>query len=215
MTLLEIDSVTKEFDGDLTVLRDVSLTVRPGELVWLRGRSGAGKTTLLSLAGLLSSPTHGTVRVDGAEVGTASRAAEVRRSRIGFVFQKPLFLPALSTVDNVMLPSPLPHSEARAAADQLLTRFDVGSRADHRPGLLSGGEAQRVALARALMNDPALVLADEPTAGLDAETAALVRTHLAELAHEQRAVVVASHDDGFADVATRSVTLRNGELTDA
>ncbi|MDK1475992.1 ATP-binding cassette domain-containing protein [Streptomyces sp. 549] len=213
MNLLELDSVTKEFPGPLTVLRDISLTVTTGEVVWLRGPSGTGKTTLLSLAGLLAEPTSGAVRVCGSSSLADAQAARTRRERIGFVFQKPVFFPALNTVENVALPSLAHRAEALTAAAELLDRFGVANRAVHRTALLSGGEAQRVALARALINDPQLLLADEPTAGLDDKTGDLVRKHLAQMAAEGRGVLVASHDGAFGTIATRTIELREGELS--
>ncbi len=213
MTLLELDSVSKEFPGPLTVLRDISLAMRSHELVWLRGPSGTGKTTLLSITGLLAAPTRGTVLVCGASGLSGGQAARTRREHIGFVFQKPVFLPSLNTVENVALPSLGHRTEAFSTAAKLLDQFGVGNRASHRTTLLSGGEAQRVALARALVNDPALVLADEPTAGLDDDASALVRGHLSRLAAEGRGVLVASHDPAFAQIATRTISLREGKLS--
>ncbi|MCE7078683.1 ABC transporter ATP-binding protein [Streptomyces sp. ST2-7A] len=219
---LVLESVTKSFPvkhaknstGDSTVLNSVSLRLCGGDLVWLRGPSGTGKTTLLSISGLLAWPDSGKVYVTGENVSdlVGAKAASIRRRSIGFVFQKPTFLPALNILENVLLPSVDTKLNAHDRAIELLENFGLQGRLSHRPALLSGGEAQRAALARALINEPPLILADEPTAGLDTSSGEVVRRYLTNLATGGRAVLVASHDEAFADHATHTLELRDGKL---
>jgi putative ABC transport system ATP-binding protein len=214
---IELDGITKTFTrhgAAVEILREVDVAVSPGEIVWLRGVSGAGKSTLLSVAGLLSEPDSGRVRINGREATGIGRrkAATLRAEELGFVFQDHSLFGHLSSIENVMLPSLENPRKARAKAYGLLEQFGLRDRADFRVHRLSGGEQKRVAIARALINDPAVILADEPTAGLDAGAIQEVLEQFRRAADSGRTVVIASHDDVVASVGRRSMTLSGGVL---
>ena len=200
----------------VTALQDVSLTVRPGEVIGLAGPSGSGKSTLLhAMAGLLV-PTEGTIELNGTTLTSRSRRkrARIRREEIGLVFQRFHLLPSLSARANVAVPLVqlgLSKRQRRARASALLEQVGLEDRETHRPGKLSGGEQQRVAIARALATDPDVVLADEPTGELDTETGQRVLELLTDVAGE-RTVVLASHDEHALDVADRVVHLHDGRV---
>lgn len=200
----------------VTALDEVSISVSAGEFVALAGPSGSGKSTLLHLLAGLDTPTTGTVTLLGENVSTLSERARarLRLSGVGIVFQRFHLLPALSARANVALPlveRGLRKDERRTRAEALLDRVGLADRAKHRPGELSGGEQQRVAVARALANDPALVIADEPTGELDTETGDLVIDLLGDIATD-RGVIVASHDDAVIDACNRVIRLRDGQV---
>ena len=206
-------------DRRLEVLKDVSLDLRPGEIVALVGQSGSGKSTLLHIAGLLEQPDDGDVVVDGkaaGRLGDRERTA-LRRRFLGFVYQYHHLLPEFSAIENVMLPqmlNGLSRSEARVRAADLLAMVQLKDRGDHRPGRLSGGEQQRVAIARAVANAPRVLLADEPTGNLDASTADIVFRQLVALVRETgMAALVATHNPELAARMDRTVTLKEGVLT--
>ena len=214
--MLQVDKVTKTYPspaGPITVLADVSFTLAAGERLVVMGPSGSGKSTLLSLAGGLDVPTSGSVRLDGVEpagLATDERAA-FRNARIGFVFQDHHLLAGCTALDNVLVPLVARGriSDAMIARGRmLLDRVGLGPRAEHEPAALSGGERQRVAVARALMAGPRLILADEPTGQLDADTAVGVADVLVDLAKETGAMlVVVTHAESIAArIATGSGT---------
>jgi ABC-type lipoprotein export system ATPase subunit len=202
----------------LEVLRGVDLTVRPGEFVALRGASGAGKSTLLHLAGGLDRPDSGTLVVGGVDLATLSQTGltTFRNRRIGFIFQAYHLLPELDAVENVCLPGRMarrPAAEVREQARELLSRVGLGDRLEHRPYELSGGEQQRVSLARCLINNPELILADEPTGNLDTRTGMEVLELLLSLGPERgTTLVVATHDAKVAERAGRVVQLEDGKV---
>jgi len=202
----------------LEVLRDVELTVRRGEFLALRGASGAGKSTLLHLLGGLDLPNAGEIIFDGADLRAlpARALARLRNRRVGFVFQAYHLLPELSALENVALPARMARLDANEAAAKgrdLLKRVGLGERLDHRPYELSGGEQQRVAIARALINQPDLILADEPTGNLDSHTGEEIIRLLCELREERRAtLIMATHDAKIAARAPRVVELADGTL---
>jgi putative ABC transport system ATP-binding protein len=219
--LLEVRGLAKTFGSGATAVRavdGVDLTVRRGEVLLVMGPSGSGKTTLLSLIGGLLRPTAGTVRIDGAEVSALSEAElpAVRRRYVGFVFQSFNLLEALSAIENVELPMNLAGikgREAREKAERLLTDLGMAKRLTFKPDALSGGEKQRVSIARALANDPALILADEPTANLDARQGQTVVHLLRDVAKQRdRAVIIVSHDDRIREVADRIVWMEDGRF---
>ncbi len=187
-----------------TVIDNLSLTADPGELVWLRGRSGSGKSTLLNIIGLLTPPDRGEVRILGTDVGgiSSTEAANLRSNVIGFVFQDHNLLPHLGALANVMLPG---HDRrtARVRARALLARMGLLDLERVPAGHLSGGERQRVAVARALLNDPPLILADEPVSGLDHAAAEAVLRELSNAARSGHSVIVASHDNVLERIADR------------
>jgi putative ABC transport system ATP-binding protein len=215
--VVHAEQVTKTYQVGGTAVRalaGVSLTVRVGEMVALRGRSGSGKSTLLTILGLLNRPDSGALWFAGHNVLSLSRstAADVRARHIGFVFQSFNLLSHLSARENVMLAVRLPPRRARRTTGQLLRAAGLGHRINHRPSQLSGGEQQRVALVRALINGPDLILADEPTGNLDAESEELVLVRLREAAAQGRAVIVASHSDVVCAAADRVVTMDKGQI---
>jgi lipoprotein-releasing system ATP-binding protein len=202
----------------VTLLRDVSLSVDPGEFVAVLGPSGCGKSTLLYLLGLLDRPTHGAVTIGGrvADELTEAERTQVRLEHIGFVFQFHFLLPELTALANVALPmrrAGVGRREADRRAGLLLAKLDIGSEAAKRPDRMSGGQRQRVAIARALANDPALILSDEPTGNLDSANSALVVEEFRRLAHEEgRAVVCVTHDASVAAAADRRVHMLDGRV---
>ena len=206
--------------GDVTieVLRGVDLDVRPGEIVALLGPSGSGKSTLLQAVGLLEGGFEGSIRIIGREAGDLDDEGrtQLRREALGFVYQFHHLLPEFNARENVVLPQLIHGSEteeAQARAAQLLSALGLGSRLDHRPSKLSGGEQQRVAVARALANKPPLVLADEPTGNLDESTADTVLAEFLSLVRgEGSAALVATHNERLAAKMDRIVRLHDGRL---
>jgi len=221
--MLELEDVSKSFEEDVTpraaVVSAITLRVPRRAACLLEGPSGSGKTTLLSLIGCMVRPTSGRIRVDGVEATRLSedRLADLRRRKFGFVFQSRNLIRGASALENVMVPG-LPRRESNGSladrAKTLLARFGVADRAHVRVERLSGGEQQRVAIARALINDPQVVLADEPTSHLDAETAQGFLTLLADLRAEGKTVILASHDPLLCRSGwfTQVLRLRRGRL---
>jgi putative ABC transport system ATP-binding protein len=220
---VELSRVVKSYregESQRVVLSEVDLRVAPGEIVALLGRSGSGKSTLLNLLGGIDRPTSGIVRVEGVEVPALSETARTRfrRRRIGFIFQFFNLIPTLTVEENLGLPLELngvDGAAARARALELLRAVGLADRAGSFPDRLSGGEQQRVAVARALVHDPALVLADEPTGNLDAESARHVLGLLTGLARGAgKTVIAVSHSEEVAARADRVLTLAEGRLTE-
>ena len=218
---VELSRVVKSYregESERVVLRGVDLSVAAGEIVVLLGRSGSGKSTLLNLVSGIDRPTSGTVRVEGVDVTALSETARtrLRRRSIGFIFQFYNLIPTLTVEENLRLPLELngvDGADGRARALDLLAEVGLADRAASFPDRLSGGEQQRVAVARALAHEPALVLADEPTGNLDAESARQVLALLAGLARrEGKTVIAASHSEEVAALADRVLTLVDGRL---
>ena len=216
--VIEFMQVSKRYDDGPPALGPVSLTVDPGEAVAVFGPSGSGKSTLLNLIAGLDRPSEGEVTVDGVRVdglGEAS-AAKYRRARIGMVFQFFNLIDDLTVLDNVLLPAQLAgtaRADARDRATRLLTSLGVDTYAKHYPGRLSGGERQRVAVARALINQPSLLLADEPTGALDTASREDVKELLKELNAQGQTIVLVTHDEELATTcATREVRLLDGRI---
>ncbi len=202
---------------EVPALRGVSLTVEPGEYVAIMGPSGSGKSTLMHILGCLDRPTEGSYRLEGREIATLDedQRAEIRKRRVGFVFQQFNLLSRLTALENVEVPMVylgMPPRERRKRALALLERVGLAQRAHHRPTEISGGEAQRVAIARALANDPALILADEPTGNLDTRTGREILALFRELHREGRTIVVVTHDPEVAQEAERIIYLRDGKV---
>lgn len=214
--LLEVRHVAKSYSRP--VLKDVSLTLEPGEVVALLGYSGAGKTTLLSLIGALEKPDSGSILFKGENIHQWSsvKIAKYRNQHIGFIFQFHHLLPEFSPLENVMLPALIKGTSRKIAEEnafRLLEHLGVEEKWDQRVQTLSGGEQQRVAVARALINQPALVLADEPTGNLDSENALLLFQLFQSLAKEfQTAFLIATHNRELASLTTRQYFLQNGVL---
>ncbi|MFS8629507.1 MAG: ABC transporter ATP-binding protein [Limnochordales bacterium] len=217
---LELRGVSKLFDGGPTpvhALRDIDLTVDQGEYVVITGPSGSGKSTLLSIIGCLEKPSAGTYKVGDVDVGALSdiQRSRMRAQTFGFVFQAFHLLPDKTALDNVMLPMTYgtsPKHTRRQRAFLLLERVGLGQRARFRPTQLSGGEQQRVAIARALANDPAVILADEPTGQLDSVHREMILTLLERLWTEGRTLIVVSHDPEIVRRAPRHVVLHDGRI---
>ena len=204
--------------GPLTVLRGCSLDAGPGVTAMV-GRSGAGKTSLLHIMSGLDAPTRGAVVVDGQDLGALNEARRTRfmRERIGFVFQSFNLLPKLTALDNVALPmvyAGVSKQERKERASQLLTELGLGTRLDHMPAELSGGQRQRVAIARALANDPAIIMADEPTGNLDSKASLDVMHIFTELYEQGRTIILVTHEPDIAEYAGRNVVLRDGLIVE-
>lgn len=219
--LLSVASVRKNYQigkRKVEVLKGVSLTVQRGEFLALQGASGAGKSTLLHLLGGLDRADSGGIRFEERELTklSGSSLAELRGRRMGFIFQSYQLLPELDALENVCVPARLfrmPSEQAEKRGRTLLERVGLGHRLDHRPSELSGGEQQRVAIARSLMNQPILLLADEPTGNLDSHTGAEIMDLLRELRKEQgTTMVIATHDSRVAERAERIVRLEDGQI---
>lgn len=212
----ELDDVSKRYrSGEETVnaLDGVSLGIEPGEMVAVIGPSGSGKSTLLNMLGLLDVPTSGTVRLDGGDVtGYGDEARTMARRRtIGFVFQSFHLVPMLTAAENVLVPAMFDGGDRSERARELLRRVGLGDRLDHRPDQLSGGQRQRVAIARSLINEPRLLLADEPTGNLDRDTGRRILEEVERLSAEANVGVVAvTHDELVTEFTDRTVELVDG-----
>ena len=217
--LLELESVSRHYGEHVVVhaLREVSMSIHAGDFMSIVGPSGSGKSTMLGLLGCLDLPSSGIVRVDGIDVGGLddARRSSLRGDSIGFVFQQFHLIPHLSAAGNVetaLLYRNLKASERRRRAENALERVGLASRADHRPVEMSGGEQQRVAIARAIVTDPLILLADEPTGALDSTNAANVLDIFESLRHDERAVVMVTHDLTVAARADRKISMRDGQI---
>ncbi len=216
--LLETRGVSKTYPfrgRAVDVLSDVDFCAHAGELTAIVGHSGTGKSTLLHILGLLTEPDRGSVVVDGTDTSGLGdgELADLRRAKMGFVFQSYNLLPQHSALRNTLIPSVRRGKEAQDRARELLERVGLGERVDHLPAQLSGGEQQRVALARALVNDPPVILADEPTGNLDSESEQRLLAQLLELAREGRAVVVVTHNQAVSDAADRVYRMADGRVS--
>lgn len=218
-TVIELASVRKVYeDGNVEALKGVSLKFSAGEYVSIMGPSGCGKSTLLNMLGALDKPTSGTVTIEGALINERTNLDRIRSQRIGFVFQSFYLLPNLTALENVQLPmfeSELPLAERVQRATKLLEIVGLEQRVAHLPKQLSIGQRQRVAIARALANDPAIVLADEPTGSLDSQSGREVMELFTKLNKEQgTTLVMVTHDEAVAAYAARSIRMFDGEIQD-
>ena len=221
---LRLDRITriyKQAGRELVVFRDISLTLKPGEIVALVGQSGAGKSSLLHIAGLLEEPSSGEVFVGGQAASHLPERTrtELRRDKLGFVYQFHHLLPEFSALENVAMPRRIAgegRDEAAKEALRLLTLVGLAERVDHRPAQLSGGEQQRVAIARALANSPRVLLADEPTGNLDPRTADAVFEILIQLVRsENLSALIATHNYALSDKMDRTLQLDKGALIES
>lgn len=217
--MIDVKNITKSF-GSLQVLKGIDLHIEKGEVVSIVGPSGAGKTTLLQIIGTLDTPDNGTVSIDGIDTTTLSKKklAEFRNRHIGFVFQFHQLLPEFTAVENIMIPAFIAGKspkEARRRAEELIQFMGLVGRAQHKPNELSGGEKQRIAVARALVNNPAVILADEPSGSLDSKN----KEELHQLFFELRdrfgqTFVIVTHDENLAALTDKTIHLKDGMIVD-
>lgn len=216
--MIELQNITKSF-GSLQVLKGIDLTIEKGEVVSIVGPSGAGKTTLLQIIGTLDRPDTGSVYVDSIDVTSLSQKAlsDFRNRHLGFVFQFHQLLPEFTAIENIMIPAYIagtPNKKAKQRAEELLQFMGLSDRAHHKPAELSGGEQQRVAVARALVNNPAVILADEPSGSLDTKN----KQELHQLFFDLRdkfgqTYVIVTHDEHLATITDRTIHMSDGQLT--
>jgi lipoprotein-releasing system ATP-binding protein len=215
--MITIENITKSF-GSLQVLKGIDLHIEKGEVVSIVGPSGAGKTTLLQIIGTLDRPDSGSVHVDSIDVTSLSqkKLSDFRNRHIGFVFQFHQLLPEFTAIENIMIPAYIAgtsNKEARRRATELLDFMGLSDRATHKPNELSGGEKQRVAVARALVNNPAVILADEPSGSLDTKNKAELHQLFFDLRDRfGQTFVIVTHDEGLAGITDRTIHLRDGQI---
>lgn len=215
--MIEAKDIHKSY-GDLAVLKGINLQISAGEIVSIIGKSGTGKSTLLHILGTLDSPSRGEVWIDGIVVSGLKRRAlaKMRNEKIGFIFQFHHLLKEFNALENVCIPGLIAgktKSEVENKGRELLTYLGLGDRLEHKPDQLSGGEQQRVAVARALINDPAVVFADEPTGNLDTSTSMELHTMIKQLqADFNQTFVIVTHNDDLAALSDRTLTMSDGNI---
>jgi lipoprotein-releasing system ATP-binding protein len=215
--MINVKHIRKSF-GSLEVLKDIDLTIQKGEIVSIVGPSGAGKTTLLQIIGTLDRPDTGSVIIDGIDTTTLSqkKLSDFRNRHIGFVFQFHQLLPEFTAIENIMIPAYIAGvntKEARHRAEELLQFMGLSDRAKHKPNELSGGEKQRVAVARALINNPDVILADEPSGSLDSKNKEELHQLFFDLRDKYgQTFVIVTHDEGLASITDRTIHMRDGIL---
>jgi len=220
--MIEMTGIRKVYSTgrmEVEALRGVDLTIDTNEYVSIVGPSGSGKSTLMNLIGCLDTPSAGTYKLSGENVAGLDRnqLAEVRNRKIGFVFQSFNLLPYATAQENVALPllfAGVPDKKRNERAKEMLERVGLADRMDHKPTELSGGQMQRVAIARALANQPAIILADEPTGNLDSASGHAIADLFGELHAAGQTIVMITHDNGLARIASRIVQIRDGEIVE-
>ncbi|MCU9534363.1 ABC transporter ATP-binding protein [Streptococcus sp. CSL10205-OR2] len=221
-TLIKLHKIIKSYhngDEELQVLKGIDLTVEKGDFLAIMGPSGSGKSTLMNMIGLLDRPTSGEYELNGQYVDDLSekKLAEVRNKELGFVFQQFFLLSKLDAVQNVELPliyAGVPSTKRRKMAEELLEKVELSDRRGHLPSELSGGQKQRVAIARALVNNPSLILADEPTGALDTKTGQQIMDLLTTLNNEGKTIIMVTHEPEIAAYAKHTIVLRDGEIVE-
>jgi len=221
MLLIEMKNLTKIYDkgkpNEFKALNNVDIFIEAGEFVAIMGVSGSGKSTLMNIIGCLDKPTSGVYKLDGEEIEKRSRheLVKIRRNKIGFVFQNFNLLPRMSTVKNVELPliyKGVRPKKRRKRAKEMLEEVGLGDKVRHRPNMLSGGEMQRVAIARALVNEPTVLLADEPTGNLDSKSGQQITDVLKKLNKKGTTVILVTHDLQIAKSARRIIKIKDGKI---
>src|SRR5438132_7546920 len=221
VSLIDVGKTYRAGEMEVLAVRGVSLEIKRGEFVALMGASGSGKSTLMNILGCLDRPTTGHYLLDGADVSGLDRdqLADIRNRKIGFVFQNFNLLPRTSARENVELPlvysaQQLTNAELRESADRVLASVGLAGREDHHPSQLSGGQQQRVAIARALINEPEVLLADEPTGNLDSRTSVEIMAIFQQLNERGITVIMVTHEPDIAAYARRNVIMRDGVILD-
>ncbi len=215
--MIQAINIHKSFD-ELEVLKGVNLQVQAGEIVSIVGPSGAGKTTLLQILGTLDSPNQGTVKVEGFDISKLNEQEQAvfRNRQIGFIFQFHQLLPEFTALENVMIPALIGNKDwkkVKQKAEELLSYLQLSDRLEHKPSELSGGEKQRVAVARALINDPKIILADEPSGSLDTQNKAELHKLLFDLRDKfGLTIVIVTHDKELAALSDRKIEMRDGVI---
>ncbi|MCM3112495.1 ABC transporter ATP-binding protein [Lederbergia lenta] len=220
--MMKLSEITKVYgDGSLKVpvLHGIDLSIEDGEFVSIMGPSGSGKSTLMNIIGFLDYPSAGIFELNGEKIGSVKekKLAKLRNEHIGFVFQQFFLLPRLNALKNVESPlvyAGIPRRERTKRAKEMLEKVGLGDRMGHLPNQLSGGQKQRVAIARALVNNPSIILADEPTGALDSKTSEQIMQLLVQLNKEGKTVIIVTHEEEIAAYTNRIITLKDGLITD-
>lgn len=218
--IVELRELTKQYgigDAEHTVLREINLTIEPGEFIAIMGPSGCGKTTLLNILGLLDQADDGEYLLDGTSVErlSARRRAQIRSKRVGIVFQTFNLISRMSVIENVALPLTYTRTgktKRLKMASESLAKFHLSEREYYMPSQLSGGQAQRVAIARALVNQPSIILADEPTGNLDSQASHIIMEELSDIHKRGNTIVMVTHNPDLISYASRVITMKDGQI---